>query len=141
MAAWVDDGLTAIGRTRTGDLEEVRIRPWGIVLAAPTSGGEVFMKATAGATAFEVGLYELLVRVVPDHVLHPIALDVEAGWLLLPDGGPVLTEQAWGRAAERLLEVVPQYAAVQVALAPRPTRCSRRASSSSAASSSAAACR
>jgi hypothetical protein len=88
------------------------------VLRAATSEGTVFMKATAPTTAFEAGLYDLLVRVVPDHVLRPLALDVEAGWLLLPDGGPVLSEQHEGEALlERLADVARQYGQLQVDLA------------------------
>ena len=41
------------------------------------------MKAAGPATAFEVGLYELLHRVAPDHVLRPIATDTERAWMVL----------------------------------------------------------
>jgi hypothetical protein len=118
VAAWVDEHLPSRGLTRTGDLEEVQLRPWGVVLRASTTGGTVFMKAGAPTTSFEAGLYELLVRVAPDHVVHPIALDVDAGWLLLPDGGPVLGEQLGDEVLlDRLLVVLPQYAQLQVDLA------------------------
>ncbi len=104
---------------RTGEVEEVRVRPWGAVFRVPTTDGTAFFKACAPTTAFEAGLYDLLVRVVPDRVLHPIAVDVEAGWLLLPDGGDVLGEQHQGEAlVERLLDVVPQYGQMQVDLSP-----------------------
>lgn len=117
--AWVDEQLGDAGRTRTGDLEEVRSRPWGVVLKAPTTGGDVYLKAAAPSTAFEAGLYELLARVVPDRVLHPLAVDVDAGWLLLPDGGPVQGEQHAGEdLLERLVDVVPHYAQMQLDLAP-----------------------
>jgi hypothetical protein len=113
VETWVDGHVD-----RTGALEQVRIRPWGVVLTAPTTDGPVFFKATAPTTAFEAGLYELLVRTVPDRVLHPVALDVDAGWLLLPDGGTVLGEQHEDEAlVARLTEVVPQYAQMQVDLA------------------------
>jgi hypothetical protein len=113
VEAWVDRHVE-----RTGPLEQVRIRPWGVVLSALTTEGTAFFKACAPTTAFEAGLYALLNRVVPDHVLRPIALDVDAGWLLLPDGGTELGEQLEGEALiERLIEVVPQYAQMQVDLA------------------------
>jgi hypothetical protein len=32
------------------------------------------------------GLYEILQRDVPEHVLTPIATDVTQGWIMLPDG-------------------------------------------------------
>jgi hypothetical protein len=119
VAAWVDEQLGARSAARDGPLELVRLRPWGVVLRAATSGGTVFMKATAPTTAFEAGLYALLAQVVPGRVLHPIALDVDAGWLLLPDGGPVLGEQHRGEdLLERLVDVVGQYGQMQVDLAP-----------------------
>jgi hypothetical protein len=115
---WVDDHLRDEGRPRDGALELVRVRPWGVVLRAPASDGIVYLKATAPSTAFEAGLYALLSRAVPDRVLHPIALDVEAGWLLLPDGGPVLSEQHEGDALlEHLVDVAGQYGQLQVDLA------------------------
>ena len=46
------------------------------------------MKIPGPQTAFEVPLYGLLARRVPERVLVPIAADAERGWLLLPDGGP-----------------------------------------------------
>jgi hypothetical protein len=68
-------------------------------------------------TAFEIGLYDLLVRVAPDHVLHPIASDHERGWLLLPDGGPSVADRFTGDAlVEAMVAALPQYASVQIAL-------------------------
>ena len=57
------------------------------------------MKVAGAGTAFEVPLYALLARVVPDDVLVPIALDVERAWLLLPDGGLSLGETEAGADA------------------------------------------
>ncbi len=80
---WIDEHVE-----RTGDVEVVRARPWATVLRAPTASGPVWMKVAGRDTAFEVPLYGLLARRVPERVLIPIAADVERGWLLLPDGGP-----------------------------------------------------
>jgi Ser/Thr protein kinase RdoA (MazF antagonist) len=78
------------------------------------------MKATAPTTAFEVPLYELLVDAVPARVVHPIAVDPDAGWLLLPDGGTVLAEHHEGAdLLDRLVEVARQYGQMQVDLAAR----------------------
>jgi hypothetical protein len=81
--AWIDAHVE-----RTGDVEEVRSRPWATVLRVPTMEGPVWMKLPGPQTRFEVPLYGLLARRVPERVLIPIAADVERGWLLLPDGGP-----------------------------------------------------
>ena len=116
---WLDGALAAAGRTRSGELEEVRTRPWGGVWRAATDGGTVFLKEPAPATAFEVELYARLVQVVPDRVLHPIASDAVSSRLLLPDGGPVLGEQHRGDdLLERLPDVARHYGQLQVDLAP-----------------------
>ena len=116
---WMDEGLAAAGRPRTGEVELVRVRPWGTVWNAPTREGAVFLKEPAPATAFEVSLYELLVAAVPDHVLHPIALDADRGWLLLADAGPTVDEQVdRDELLERLASVAGQYAELQRTLEP-----------------------
>lgn len=115
----MDEQLATAGIERIGDVEQPRVRPWGTVLVAPTTRGQVWFKAPAPETAFEVGLYELLHRVGPQHVLAPVAVDVPRGWILLPDGGPVLGEWVAGaEIVEALMVVLPEYAQLQRALAP-----------------------
>ena len=46
----------------------------------------------ASACATRPALYEVLQRRCAGHVLDPIALDVDRGWLLLPDGGRTLRD-------------------------------------------------
>ena len=90
-----------------------------MVLSAPTAEGTVFLKAPADSTAFEVDLYGLLTSITPDRVLPPIAVHPTERWLLLPDGGPVLSDQHEGEALlDRLVTVVPQYAQLQIDLQP-----------------------
>jgi phosphotransferase family enzyme len=86
--AWLDAQLARAGLERTGEVEQPHLRPWATVLRAPTTAGAVWLKASGPGTAFEAGLYEVLARVVPEHVLVPIAVDAARGWTLLPDGGP-----------------------------------------------------
>src|SRR5829696_5967538 len=85
--AWIDRRLAEHGRTRTGEVEQPRVRPWATVLRAPTTDGDVWMKAAGAATSCEAGLYELLAREAPGDVLVPLAVDAPLGWMLLPDGG------------------------------------------------------
>jgi hypothetical protein len=94
----------------------VRVRPWATVLRAPTAGGPVWMKAAGSGTAFEVPLYRVLAREVPERVLTPIAWDVERAWLLLPDGGPSLGEREAG--VDALIEALVEYGRLQRALEP-----------------------
>jgi Phosphotransferase enzyme family len=117
--AWLDEQLAAAGTERAGEIEQTHLRPWGTVLRAPTANGPVWLKAAAPNTAFEVRLYALLQRVAPEHVLDPIAVDVDRGWVLLPDGGPPLGESLNGaELAEAMTRALPQYAQFQRVLAP-----------------------
>jgi phosphotransferase family enzyme len=117
--SWLDEQLAAAGIERTGEIEQPHLRPWATVLQAPTAHGPVWLKAAAPGTAFEVELYLLLQRVVPDHVLEPIAADVARGWIVLPDGGPSVGERLAGdELVDALEEILPQYGQLQRALAP-----------------------
>jgi hypothetical protein len=114
---WLDSRLSQAGIVRTGDVTQPRVRPWGTLLTAPTSAGPVWMKAPGPHTAFEVPLYGLLRTVVPAWTVPPIAVDVERGWLLLPDGGTPLRESG-NDSVEAMLRVLPQYAQLQRELMP-----------------------
>ena len=117
--AWLDERLAAVGRARTGPVEQPRVRAWATVLRAPTAGGPVWMKAAGPGTAFEPALYEILVRAVPDRVLTPIAVDRRRAWILLPDGGPSLGELASGAdVVEPLVAALARYGRLQRALEP-----------------------
>jgi hypothetical protein len=113
--SWMDSALAAAGLRRTGPVTQPHLRGWGTVLTAPTGQGPVWLKAPAPRTAFEVPLYELLGRLVPDRVLTPIAVDLDRDWLLLPDGGPTLHDLSGGDA--ELAEILPRYGELQRDLA------------------------
>ena len=88
-------------------------------MRAPTTDGYVWMKAAGPATAFEVGLYELLHRVAPDHVLRPIATDTDRAWMVLEDGGPVLTDLIEGdELVAAMAAALGRYAELQRLVAP-----------------------
>jgi hypothetical protein len=121
--AWLDRQLAGTGRTRTGPVTQPSLRPWATVLSAPATGGTVWLKAGGRGTRFEAGLYALLHEVAPDRVLEPIALDVERGWMLLPDGGAPLGDRLTGDALVAALErVLPAYGQLQRDLAPHADR-------------------
>ena len=77
------------------------------------------VKAAGPGTAFEVALYELLARTVSDHVLRPIAADPRRGWIVLPDGGPVLATRAAGDdLVDGLVAAIVRYGRLQRELEP-----------------------
>jgi Phosphotransferase enzyme family len=116
--SWLDEQLAGVAIERTGEVEQPHLRPWATALRAPTTDGTVWLKAAGPGTAFEVGLYELLERVAPEHVLTPIAIDVGRGWIVLPDGGRPLGEALSGdELADALVTVLPQYGQLQRDLA------------------------
>ncbi len=118
--AWADDRLAEHGLERTGEAEQPHLRSWATVLRIPTSGGPVWLKAPGPGTAFEVVLYPILLAAAPDQVLHPLAIDADRRWLLLPDGGTPLGELAKGPALiDALAGALPGYARMQRRLAPR----------------------
>lgn len=117
--SWLDEQLAAAGIRRTGQVQQPHLRPWATALMAPTTHGRFWLKATGPATTFEVGLYQLLQRVVPNQVLTPIATDTTRGWIVLPDGGPPLGDRlTGGDLVAALVAVLPQYGQLQRDLAP-----------------------
>lgn len=116
---WLDEQLASAGKQRVGEVTQPRVRAWGTVLRANTTAGPVWLKAPGPDAVFEVPLYRLLATLVPNWVLDPIAVDVQRGWVLLPDGGPTLREQLGeGDLSEAMTRVLPQYAQLQVELMP-----------------------
>lgn len=102
--SWLDSQLAAVGSRRTGDVEQLQLRPWATVLKAPTTGGTVWLRACGPATVFEVALYQLIYCADPEHVLRPIMTDLSRGWMLLPDGGPSLGDQLTGAGLADAME-------------------------------------
>ena len=117
-ATWIDERLIHAGSFRTGPLESVRVRPWGEVAKAETDQGAVWLKVPGPTTAFEVGLYEVLARRVPDRILVPMAVDTDRGWILLPEGGPPLGETTTGAAqADGMVAALARYGRLQLEVA------------------------
>ncbi|MEE1841583.1 aminoglycoside phosphotransferase family protein [Streptomyces sp. JV190] len=120
---WAERGLTAHGLRETGP-RRVRLRPWSVLVRFSVAGGDaVWFKANPPASAFEAGLTRALAHWVPGYVLHPLAVEADRGWSLLPDGGTLFREalDAAARTAadpHAWEEPLRQYAGVQRALAP-----------------------
>ena len=118
-ARWIDHRLADAGIRRIGDVEHPHVRAWATAVRVPTDHGTYWLKACGPGTAFEVPLYGVLTDLVPAHVLHPVAADPDRGWILLPDGGPLLGDHRSGPALGRALgEAVRQYGRLQLDLVP-----------------------
>jgi Phosphotransferase enzyme family len=86
----------------------------------PTDEGLVWFKAGGPGNAYEAGLLERLRRWAVPYVLPPLAVEVDRGWLLLPDGGTRLRDtldrgpglEPWGR-------ILGEWAGLQRQVAPR----------------------
>ena len=88
--AWIERILQERGLTRTGEIEQPRIRFWSTQLTVPTDAGRLWFKENCPGQAFEAGLVVVLADVVPDHVVAPVAVEPERRWLLTPDAGATL---------------------------------------------------
>ncbi len=116
---WVADQLSRTGLRQTGAGKQDRSYPWSTVIEVPTSDGPVWFKANARGMHQEAALYQVLVRHAPEHVLHPLALDSDRGWLLLPDGGQTLRAVEGARTDLAVWErMLVEYAELQRTLEP-----------------------
>lgn len=87
---WIRAAPAGEGTVVHGPLVPHRLRFWSAVFTVETARGRLWFKATNPGQAFEAGLLAELARLMPQHVVNPVAVDRSRGWLLLPDGGTVL---------------------------------------------------
>ena len=90
--AWVDERLEEAGRSRTGEPDQMHVRPWSTVIQIPTAEGATYFKANTPELRHEALVALLLAQRVPDRVPPLIADDLERGWMLMEDGGRRLRE-------------------------------------------------
>jgi hypothetical protein len=89
------------------------------VLRVPTASGDVWFKAALPGLDHDAGVTAVLARARPDAVLAPLAVDLDRGWMILPDGGERLREVLdRDRHPRRWLEIMPLYAELQIAATP-----------------------
>lgn len=87
---WIERILRERGLTRTGELEQPRVRFWSTQLTVPTDAGRLWFKENCPSQTYEAQLVAVLAELVPDHVVEPLAVEPDRGWLLTPDAGPTL---------------------------------------------------
>jgi len=114
-SAWIEHTLAGQGIRMTGPIGQVHRVPWSTVLRVPTTEGDVYFKAPMPALVHEVALTQALSQWRPDCVLPLLAVELERGWMLLPDGGTRLREVIRAEGDSRPWEIVlPTYAALQM---------------------------
>ena len=115
---WIHEQLSAAGLRATGSIRQPHVRPWSTVLRVPTAAGEYWFKANMPACAHEAAVVSVLASVRPDRVPELLAVDRERGWMLMGDGGERLREViAREKTLQRWLDVLPEYAQLQIDLA------------------------
>lgn len=107
--AWV----AAQGISITGEVTEPHHTPRSTALRLRTSEGIIWLTVASGVPSPEPRLLQALAAYDAPHVLRPLAVDADRGWLLLPDGGPTLRSVLdrdpdlgqWERALPRYAEL------------------------------------
>jgi hypothetical protein len=116
--AWIEQRLTELGRTRTGEIEQPHVAPWSTVLRVPTDGGTVFFKANEDQLRHEAVVVGLLAARVPDRVPPLLAVDPERGWMLMADAGETLrVVAAREQSLDRWYDALEGVARIQLAVA------------------------
>ncbi|GAB2667008.1 hypothetical protein GCM10009743_49040 [Kribbella swartbergensis] len=106
---WVRERLARAGTAVTGEPVPYKIRFWAAVWCYPTDRGLFWFKENNPGQAFEAALVGAMAEALPQHVVAPLAIDPDRGWLLTADQGLTLADQN-GAEWHRL---VVEYAAFQ----------------------------
>ena len=121
--AWIHTQLERLRIDITGTIEQPHVRPWSTVLRVPTTSGAIYFKAITPILAHEVRLTQTLARWRPAVMLSPLAVHLQRGWMLMPDGGTRLRETLKTEPNLRHWEtVLPIYAELQIELAQHVTQ-------------------
>jgi hypothetical protein len=115
--AWIALSLENLGIPASGPIEQVHARPWSTVLRTPTAGGFVFFKASIPLLVREPALTQMLYSRRPDCTLPVLAADLARGWMLVPDGGPLL--RSFLKTPDdlrRVDQLLPSFAELQIEL-------------------------
>lgn len=102
----------------TGEFEQPHVRPWSSAIKIGTTGGPVWFKVNAPATAYEATLVERLNEWAPELAPRLLAQDRSRAWSIVEHAGPVMRtlaepDELWSRWAQ----VLERYAQAQIALA------------------------
>ena len=113
--AWVQDNLEAQEIKYSPEMEQIHDYPWSTIFRISSESGNLFFKATADVTAYEIAFSAYIKSINQYAMPDLIAVNPQEWWMIMRDGGQRLREQIqvdldWEHW-ERLL---PQYAALQI---------------------------
>jgi hypothetical protein len=103
---WVEEQLARLGLAVIGAIEQPHLRPWSTALSVPTTAGRLWFKAGGPGNRYEAALLDALARWGVRGALAPLAVDVDRGWILLPDGGTRLREAIDGPRLDQWEQVL-----------------------------------
>ena len=113
--AWIKQSLAAAGVTLTGPIEQIHARIWSTVMRCPTGAGPLFFKACEPTT--EPRLTIFLRGIQPENLPDLVAVDLERGWMLMRDAGPMLRTYLKSPADLSILEpALVLFANLQIAV-------------------------
>jgi hypothetical protein len=114
---WVVERLDTHGMSLVGDWEQPHARSWSTAMRVTTTDGACWFKANGLGTRHEPALLSLLATRVPDLVPEVLAVDVDRGWSISRDGGPMLRSVLDADRSWRPWEgIVRRYAEAQLSL-------------------------
>jgi len=94
---------SVLGEVRS--MTNIHLRAWSSVWRVETADGAFYFKQNCPLQVFEAAAVAELAELAPHHVIPVVAVDVERGFILTPDQGPVFgatvgdSIEAWCRVA------------------------------------------
>ncbi len=115
--AWIGVVLDSYGLKQTEATEQPPFKFWSTMLVIPTDHGKLWFKENNPGQFSEALVVSAMAELVPEHVVMPLAIEPERGWMLSPDHGATLAtlkstdDNLWSR-------VVSDFADLQLQLIP-----------------------
>lgn len=112
---WAHRQLDRLGFRPVGAMSNLSDARWSWVWRMPTNRGDVLLKQTTDARAFEGSVHAFCADAAPEYVDQPLAYDHRTARILFTDGGPTMAGDDWLAlpTPEAIAEMVTDYAQLQ----------------------------
>ena len=104
---WIRAQISGLGLQPAGPVEQERVWSISCILRAPTSTGDLYLKASPGFFTAEPVITRYLARRFPAHISELVAVEEGQSWLLMRDFGRTrldhIPEISWWEEAVRLM--------------------------------------